>query len=415
MYIRILTIAILIGSYLFSLFTHFLCAKQRTCPLPKAVADLYSKEDYAKWCQYETKRARVGLLDEAVNLIISLLLLATPIPAKLFALIGVTGFWGEWLFLALYLLLCRLIAIPTSYWVDMRIESQYGFNKSTGKTFILDQVKNLLVEELLIGALFSIVWGFGQMQWTWKYPAAFLAVTALIALISTFGLLTQKLFNKFTPLEDSQLKTRLGNLFAESGYTVKAFWVMDASRRTTKVNAFCIGMGKFKEIVLYDNLVNNYSEDEILAVFAHELSHYKHRDTLKLTAINACIMGLLIELALLLCLSDSVGTAFGFTQAAPGFAFAAVTTALFGPVFTVLRLPANLLSRRAEYRADAFAATNGYGAALQSSLKKISHDNFADVNPHPLIIALMYSHPTLAQRLGAIDVANGSTQPYAEA
>ena len=177
---------------------------------------------------------------------------------------------------------------------------------------------------------------------------------------------------------------------------------MDASRRTTKVNAFCTGLGKFKKIALYDNLVENYTEDEIAAVFAHELAHFKHRDTAKMTAYNLLTMAALTAMIAAFALIPQISLDYGFADVNFAFALAALTGVLLSPVMTVLQIPAAFFGRRYEYRADRMAAELGYGDAMVSVLKKLARDNFSDLNPHPVIVALEHNHPTVSARIERI-------------
>ena len=212
-----------------------------------------------------------------------------------------------------------------------------------------------------------------------------------------------RIFNKFTPLEDGALRTQLCGLLEKHGFTVRDIKVMDASRRTTKSNAYFTGFGKMKTIVLYDTLVESMTPEEICAVFAHELGHGLHKDTLKnqiLTFGQMIILGILAWLTLR---TPEIFTAFGFSGVNYGFAIILIMSiefALFAPLYGLL---VNWLSRRAEYRADAQAVEEGYGRELVGGLKKLARQNYADLAPSPLLVKLEYSHPPLSRRIDAIE------------
>ena len=177
---------------------------------------------------------------------------------------------------------------------------------------------------------------------------------------------------------------------------------MNASKRTTRANAFCTGLGKGKKIALFDNLVDNYTEDEITAVFAHELGHAKHRDTLKLVGLQAIIYAAMSVLITFMLTSETVSLALGFDTYNAAGSFIALSAVVLGPVMTILMAPINILSRRFERAADTFAVENGLGDALVEALTRLHRDSLADLNPHPFLSAIGASHPTLGERIQVV-------------
>ena len=212
-----------------------------------------------------------------------------------------------------------------------------------------------------------------------------------------------KIFNRFTPLEDGELKDRLTALLEKNGYRVRAIQVMDASRRTTKSNAYFTGFGKMKTIVLYDTLLEQMTPDEICAVFAHELGHGLHRDTLRNQVFSLLMVSLLAVLAWLTLRTAGLYPPFGFDGVNYGFAILLIMTVEFALVAPLFGLLTGYFSRKAEYRADEQAAKEGYGDDLVSGLKKLSRENLSDLSPSPLLVKLEYSHPTLSQRIDALE------------
>ena len=222
-----------------------------------------------------------------------------------------------------------------------------------------------------------------------------LFISFMYPIFSRFG-------NKFVPLEEGSLKDRLMELLNKHGYRVKAIEVMDASRRTTKLNAYFTGMGKTKTIVLYDNLVNAMSTEEICAVFAHEMGHGLHKDVMKLQCINLCNLSLMAVMVWLMVREPAIHMAFGFSEINYGFAYVLVgiTLSLLQPVTGMI---INAYSRHAEYRADRQAVAEGYGPGLVTALKKLARENFAHLAPAPVLVALEYSHPPLSERIAAVE------------
>ena len=232
----------------------------------------------------------------------------------------------------------------------------------------------------------------------------FAGVMMLIALLLTFLYpVFSRVFNKFTPLEDGELKDRLSALLEKHGYHVRGIRVMDASRRTTKSNAYFTGFGKMKTIVLYDTLLSRMTPDEICAVFAHEMGHGLHHDTLRNQCFTCLQMLILGVLAWLTLRSSSIYPLFGFGELNYGFAMLLIMSVEFALIAPLFSLPVSWFSRRAEFRADAQAAEEGFGDALISGLKKLARENLADLSPSPLLVKLTYSHPPLSERIAAIE------------
>ena len=405
-------IVLIISAFVYDIVMFALADSRKNKPLPENVCDIYDADEYSRWRAYKAENTRLGAVESVFTFVVTLLLFATEVFSSVYyAFVGTFG-GGEGVggnipasivTLALYTVLISLLSIPFDYYGSMVIEEKYGFNRTTKKTFFLDFVKNLTVNLIINLGLYiiavSLYRGMGKY---FIIPVfAFLALFTLA--VSALSLPMQKIFNKFTPLEDGELRASLAELFEKNGYTLGEVYVMDASRRTTKVNAFCTGIGKFKNIVLYDNLVNNYSPDEIKAVFAHELGHYRHKDTAKMTLYSLFMMLCLTFVISALVLIPAVSADYGFEVTNIMFALVSAMSVVMTPLMTLLNVPASVLGRRYEYRADRFAAENGCSDALISSLKKLTRDNMGDLNPHPAIVFLEHNHPTLSQRISAIE------------
>lgn len=397
----LLALVLLAVVFLYQLCIRYLDWRSAKNPTPDNVKDVYDGETYARWRAYHKEKCRLGLMQAVGSFAVEFCLMALCAYAAFAGLFPKTPFW-QMLAVLLLSSLSGLLMLPFSYYDTMGIEQKYGFNRSSKKTFWLDQVKEFLISLLLTVLIGSLLMGLHQWLGDGLIIAFAAALMALMLGISFLYPFFSKIFNKFTPLEDGELKEKLTALLEKNGYKVRAIQVMDASRRSTKSNAYFTGFGKMKTIVLFDTLVKAMTPEEICAVFAHEMGHGLHKDTLKNQMLNGVQMLVIAALAWLTVRTLGVFTAFGFTEVNYGFALVLIMTvelALLSPLFSLLT---SWHSRRAEYRADAQAVQEGYGGALVSALKKLAKENFADLSPDPLLVKLEYSHPTLSQRIAAI-------------
>ncbi len=400
---KLIGIIIITLTYLYGIVLEILERRSANNPIPANVADVYDPETYKKWRAYHAENSRLSFISQTVSFVISLaLILSNAYPA--FARLFPKTDFLQMLAVFLFSTLTDLLLLPISWYDTMVIEEKYGFNRTSQKTFWLDTLKETLISLALTTLIGLILMWVHKTLGDWMI-VAFTAVMVVLALgISFLSPVLTKIFNKFTPLEDGELKDRLTGLLEKHGYKVRAIQVMDASRRSTKSNAYFTGFGKMKTIVLYDTLVEKMTTDEICAVFAHEMGHGLHKDTLKNQIFSAVQMFLMAVFAWLTLRTPEIFTSFGFDGINYGFAFALIgfEFALFSPLFSLL---VNAHSRKAEYRADRQAVEEGYGEALISGLKKLTRENFGDLAPDPLLVKLTYSHPTLSQRIAAIQAA----------
>lgn len=397
------TIALIILAlvYLYGLLLRLMDLRSGRNPIPENVRDVYDPETYARWREYHRETCRLSLISHTLGFIPDFLLIlfnAYAAFARLFP---------EDLFLQLFSVLllsalASLLQLPAEYCRTMVIEEKYGFNRSSQKTFWADQAKSFLISLVVMTGIGALLMGVHQSLGDWLILVFAGAMMLMILGISFLYPLLSRVFNRFTPLEGGELKEKLTGLLEKHGYRVRAIQVMDASRRTAKTNAYFTGFGRMKTIVLYDTLVQAMTPEEICAVFAHELGHGLHKDTLKNQILSFLQIAVLAVLAWLTLRTEALFPDFGFAGVNYGFALLlimAVEFALVSPLFSLL---VNHFSRRAEYRADAQAVEEGYGDALVSALKTLARANFADLAPDPLLVKLSYSHPTLSRRIDAI-------------
>lgn len=401
--IKLLFLGLLCLDLGYKILKFVLSSSQKKKPLPANVAHIYDAEDYRKWRAYTAEHGKIRLLSMAASFLIDVILFGTNLYSAVYYAMPGGVYPKSILTVLLYTSVMTVISLPFEYISELKIEEKYGFNKATVKTFVSDEIKSFLVNLILSVGLLCVVIALYTAFGGWFVFGVYAVLALFIVLFSMLNMTFQKLFNKFTPLEDGELRERLVEMFRQSGYQLEDIFVMDASRRTTKVNAFCTGLGKFKKIVLYDNLVNNYTPGEIVAVFAHELAHYKHRDTAKNTVYSLFMMGCITALIAAFVLVPEISYAYGFDEVNVMFALQAAMSSITAFVMTVIMVPQSVLGRRYEYRADAMAVDAGYGSDMISALTKLAKDNLSDLNPHPFIVAMEHSHPTISQRFTAIE------------
>ena len=371
-------------------------------PTPESVSDVYDEQTYAKWKKYKAEHSRLSLVSGVVTTLISIVMLFTNVYSAFAALFPSGFFWQLFAVILLELSIGTVVGIVRDYISTMIIEEKYGFNRSSMKTFIFDIIRSLLVG---LSLSLGLSWLMGVLHMgmgNWLIVLFAGVMFAFTMLVTFLYPIFSRIGNKFTPLEEGELKDRLMELLTKHGYKVKAIEVMDASRRTTKLNAYFTGFGKLKTIVLFDNLVNAMTPDEICAVFAHELGHGLNKDVLKQQIMNIGNLFLMAFTVWVAVSVPSIYTDFGFGEINYGFAFIIVSIflSLVNPFSGMLR---NAYSRKAEYKADKQAVDEGYGEALVTALKKLSRDNFAHLSPSKINVVLEYSHPPLAERIEAIE------------
>ena len=399
---KLLFIILLILSTLYRLVLNFVQYRSANNPIPENVSDIYDGETYAKWRRYSAEHCRLDFLSTFLSFLVSLALLCTNAYAAFAAFFGPGVFMQLLSVVLLDSLAGFLVGTGIYYYKTMVIEEKYGFNRSTMKTFVTDQLRDLL---LGIGLSLLLAWLLCVLHRSlgdWMILLFATAVFAITLVISFLYPIFSRIGNKFVPLEEDELKDNLMSLLTKHGYQVKAIEVMDASRRTTKLNAYFTGLGKLKTIVLYDNLVNAMTTEEICAVFAHELGHGLHKDVLKQQIMN---FGNLLLMAVVVWLSvrdPQLHAAFGFGEINYGFAYvlAGIGLSLTQPLSSMAM---NAYSRFAEFRADRQAVQEGYGDAMVTALKKLAKENFAHLAPSPICVVLEYSHPPLSQRIARVE------------
>ena len=405
-------LVILAVTFAYKIFLRLLSARSMRNPIPADVADVYDADTYRKWRSYQTERLRFSLLTDTVTFAVTLLLLALNVHSAFAGLFG-TDWFAVIFAVALLESLAGLPLIPFSWYSTMHIEEKYGFNRSTAATFWADQAKEFVIGLIIMTGIAALLGALHLWLGDALIAAFAVVLFALVLLLSFLYPFLSRIFNRFTPLEDGELKRKLTALMEKHGFRVRAVQVMDASRRTSRSNAYFTGFGKTKTIVLYDTLVQAMTPDEICAVFAHEMGHGLHRDTLKNQALSFVQMALIAVMAWWVLRTQPLFSAFGFAGINYGFALVLIMNTGLALIMPLWGLVTNAFSRRAEYAADAQAAAEGYGETLISALKKLARNNLSDLSPAPLLVLLEYSHPPLSWRIAAVRKAaeSGAEQP----
>ena len=408
---KALVLAVVTVVWLYQLLISFIRMRSAKNPTPANVADVYDEETYKKWRAYHAEKTRFSIVTATAAYVIELVLLVFDLYAKF------AGLFPKWDFAQLFAVillssLTELLLIPLSWYETMNIEERYGFNKTKAGTFWADQVKDFVIGLMLTTGIAAALWLLHQWLGGWLILAfAGVMMAFMMAVMFLFPVLS-KIFNKFKPLEDGELKDKLTGLLEKNGYHVRGIKVMDASRRTTKSNAYFTGIGKMKTIVLYDTLVEAMTTNEICAVFSHELGHGLHKDTLKLQGLSFVQMFVLGAMAWLTLQTPEIFRAFGFEEIGGsfvnyGFALLLVMNVEFALIAPLFGLVSNALSRKFEYRADAQAVKEGYGKELITALKTLAKQNYAELAPSPMVVKLAYDHPPLSERIAAIEKSEG--------
>ncbi len=404
--VLIVVYAFVILSFLFETWMSLLNYRYRNHPIPDEVKDVYDAKEYQKWHAYNMENFRIQMIVRTIRVVLFVLFLSLSVFVW-FNDIAVSLFANNaalqvLFFLLLYYLVSFVIGIFVSYYRTFVIEEKYGFNKATKKTFVLDKIKGFVLTIVFGGGLVYLIYVINDNAGDMFFLYTWLALVVIFLIVNLIYVrVIVPLFNKLTPLEDGELKEAIHTFANKVGYEVANISVMDASRRSTKLNAFFSGFGKLKKIVLFDTLIEKMSTDEIVAVLAHEIGHNKHKHIWFNLAQTALMLLVYIGVFGLVLRNAAFSTAFGFDAANFGFSII-LFIVLIEPLEILIGLVTSTLSRRHEYQADRYAATHYGPLHIETALKVLTRENFANLTPHPLYVKLRYSHPPTADRIRAI-------------
>jgi len=393
-----------IAGFLAGQVISFLNHRSRKKPVPTLLEGVYSPDRYQKYIAYKSESFRFGMLISWLSFIatIAMLLGGFVMVDDFVRSVFENTILQSLLFFGIIGLAADLLSTPFDLYDTFVIEQKYGFNKATPLIYVTDKLKSWLLAAVIGGGLIClIVWLFtmlGQSFW-WL---AWISVSAFTIFFSLFySTLIVPLFNKQTPLEPGDLRTKLNDLAVRTGFNLTDIFIIDGSKRSTRANAYFSGFGSKRRIVLYDTLIQNQTPDQITAVLAHEIGHYRKKHTIKTLVLSIVQTGIILFLFSVVVGNPDIYLALGST----GMSFhlgLIVFMILYSPVSSITSVLINHLSRMYEFQADSFAAENADPVAMASSLRLLTSDNLSDLTPHPWYVFLNYSHPPLDQRLDRI-------------
>ena len=395
-------ITIIIVKFIFDTYIDALNAKHFNDKLPEELNDIYDEEAYLKSQSYKKANYKFGLLTSTFSLVLTL---------AFFFLDGfaiVDGFVRNitsnyilitLLFFGIIFFLSDVISLPFQYYKTFVIEEKFGFNKSTISTFIADKIKSWLLMAILGGGILAAITWFYLLTQAYFWLYAWLIITVIVLFINMFySKIIVPLFNKQTPLEESDLKEKIKHFAKQVGFNLKNVFVIDGSKRSTKANAYFSGFGREKRITLFDTLINDLNTNEIVAVLAHEIGHYKKKHVIYNIFISIITTGFTLYILSLLVGNVILSEALGVNQ--PSFHIGLIAfTILYSPISEITGLLMNYISRKFEYQADNYAKDKFNESHLISALKKLSKNSLSNLTPHPTYVKIHYSHPTLLQRI----------------
>lgn len=400
-----LIIGITIFDFLFGLILDFLNNRKIETTLPKEMEGYYDEDTYRKSMEYKKINDKFGLLTGSISFVVTVLFLWFGGFGYLNSLISPafeSPIMVGLVYFGLLFIASDILTLPFQIYRTFVIEARFDFNTTTPKTFIADKLKGYLLGIILGGTLLSVLlWLILVLEgdfWVYFWGIATLFVLFIQLFYSSIIL---PLFNKLTPLEDGELKDAIFDYCRKVKFPLTHVFVIDGSKRSKKSNAFFMGLGKRKKIVLYDTLIENHSVDELVSVMAHEVGHYKKKHIITGMVISILQMGFTLFILSLVVLNENISMALG----AEGLAIHINLIAfgiLFSPISTVTGILMNIFSRKNEFEADRYARETFQGGSLISALKKLSADNLSFLFPHPAYVFVNYSHPPLLERIKAI-------------
>ena len=404
--ILLILLAIVSFDFLFNKFLEYLNIRSMKEELPDEVKGIYDEEKYKKSIAYSKTNNKFGLITSTFSFVLSFVLL-------------VTGFFG-WLdgyiaqfinseifislaFFGILFIASDIINLPFQLYDTFVIEEKFGFNKTTKKTFVLDKLKGyaltIVLGGIILFVLLYLINLFGPGFWIYFWMVISLFILFMNMFYTTLIL---PLFNKLTPLEDGELKEAIEAYSEKVKFPLDNIFVIDGSKRSAKSNAFFSGIGKKKKIVLYDTLIANHTNEELVAVLAHEVGHFKKKHIISGYILSVLQTGFTLFIMSLIIFNPAISEALGGQNFAIHLNLLAFGI-LFSPISHFVSIFMNMLSRKNEFEADAYAKSTFNGAALQQALKKLSVDNLSNLFPHPAYVFIHYSHPPLLERLKAME------------
>ncbi len=405
--IQFILLVIITINFLFELISGLLNFNSFNKPLPENVRNIYSVDEYSKSQSYKKVNFKFELISSTYSYLILFIVLYYGLLGQLDSYLRNITFENEIslsiLFFLSIFLISDLIKIPFQLYKIFIIEENFGFNTMKITTFLIDKIKSYLVSSFLIVILVTPLLLFIIL-----YPDSFwiyfwlLISTFLIFANMFYTTLIVPLFNKLEVLEDGELKQKLDEFSSKVNFPLSNIFVINGSLRSKKANAFFSGFGKNKKIVLYDTLIKNHTADELVAVLAHEIGHYKLNHVKTNMTISVVTTGFMLFILSNFIFNSEVSYALGGNVSFRHleiFGFFII----YSPISSLISILMNIKSRKNEYEADEYAVTNFKKKPMVDALKRLSKDNLTNLTPHPLYEFLNYSHPSISKRLYSIE------------
>lgn len=409
-----LIIVILLFDYLLERLLDYLNSTRWSSQLPPELEGIYDAEKYKKAMDYERTTTRFGILTSTLSLTAMLIVLF------LGGFAWLDDFVRQYtnnpilmalLFFAILGIASDILSTPLSIYSTFVIEERFGFNKTTPKIFILDKLKGWLLALILGGGLIALVVWIYTISGPWFWLLAWGAIGFFTIFMTMFySNLIVPLFNKQTPLEEGSLRKAIESFAQKVNFKLRNIFVMDGSKRSTKANAYFTGLGAKKRIVLFDTLIKDHTDEELVGVLAHEVGHYKKRHTLSGTVLSLLQMGLMLYILSLFIGNPVLSQALGASEGSFHMGILAFML-LYSPLSMILGLIMNAVSRKNEFTADRYAGEHYDPKPLKEALKKLSVNHLSNLTPHPAYVFFHYSHPPLLERLKALDKIPSSGSP----
>ncbi|KSA14400.1 M48 family metallopeptidase [Maribacter dokdonensis] len=393
---------ILVGEFILATVMNYLNAKRFKDPIPTEVADVFNAEEYKKSQAYKLTNYKFGIITSVFSLVLILAFLLFGGFAwvdQVAQNISNISIVQALIFFGIIMIGNDILNLPFSYYQTFVIEEKFGFNKTTKATFFIDKLKQWLMTIIVGGIILSLILWFFQWAGTnfWLYTWALITFFTLFMNLF-YSKLIVPLFNKQEPLEAGSLKSKIENYAAEVGFDLQNIFVINGSKRSTKANAYFSGFGKEKRVTLYDTLINDLEEEEIVAVLAHEIGHYKRKHIIYNLATSVLLTGVMLLILSLFINNPEVSLAIGVDR--PSFHAALIGFGiLYSPISEITGLLMNHFSRKFEYQADDYAKQTYAALPLVASLKKLSKNSLSNLTPHPAYVFMHYSHPPLIDRI----------------
>jgi STE24 endopeptidase len=386
----------------------YLNIKRPVPQVPKTLEEYVSPDKLSKAKEYQWANYRFGLVTGSVAFLFTFVLIIS----------GAFGILDQWLsqliqnpillsiaFFGIVFIGSDMLSIPFDYYQTFVIEEKYGFNKTTRRTYFLDKIKGYVLSVIVGGGLLALllflIHQIGKDFW-WQFWAISAIFMVLVNLFYTSWILP--IFNKLTPLENGELKEMIVEYAQSVNFPLENIFVLDGSKRSSKANAFFSGFGKRKKVVLYDTLIEQHTPQELVAVLAHEIGHFKKKHILSGMFLSVAQVGLLLFILSEFIFSENMSLALGGSQMAIHLNIIGFTI-LFSPISSFLGIGMNMISRKNEFEADAYAKQTFDGMPLAEALKTLSANTLSNINPHPWYVFVHYSHPPLLQRLEKLEAS----------